>query len=284
MFGHQVLKIPLHGKLVKHIPLRRPQSKEILRESNNSPKSLGEPIQFFSSSQNEKKPISSAMMLLRGYYGLSPTIQSPSATEGMELTSCHSDAEEHFEDEPLSPMTPPSKSKNEKDFGQNGGTPISRLSHEFSPEPTLVSGFGKACMERSSEPSVRRRSKTDGMSPLLNGSETDMKLNTDFMQETSSPGLSNGTDSLGIKTIGLLKALDGALISGKMKDDSMCRVKKSMSTSNLQDQTSVQVSSLNPKYGAKAEIKSGNFVQPTSRSLFEGFPKPALPRYKEALD
>lgn len=295
MFGHQILKIPLHPRHVKHAPSRMSRWQENSRSLKSNGKCLAGPLQLSGSGHRDKKPLSSAMNLLRGYYGLSsPTQHSPCTSEGMELTSYRPEGEDFSDNEPLSPMTPPSTSKDDKRLFQNGNLsanisnerPMSRLSHEFTPESSSVPSFGLGAVDKGSEPSVRRRSKVEGNSPLIGASEMDSRQETDPVEDVlQSPYvLSNGTDSLGFKATGFLKALDGALVTGKSKDESASRVIKSMSASNLQDQASVQANSSSTKYGGKIDMRSGNHVQAISRSLFEGLSKPALPRYKEALD
>lgn len=98
----------------------------------------------------------------------------------------------------------------------------------------------------------------------------------------SPPVLSSGTGS---RTAGLLKVSDGTFLGGKAKEVSTSKVTKSLSTSNLQDQTSLQVNSGGIKYGSsKIDVKPANQIQATSRSLFEGISKPIANRYKAALD
>ncbi|MCO5580280.1 hypothetical protein L7F22_052423 [Adiantum nelumboides] len=292
MFGHQILKVPVPGRHVKHVPSRLAQHLGSSSPAKRNVKISGGPLQLPGISQTEKKPLSSAMNLLRGYYGLSSPIQPSSFNaEGMELTSFRVEGEDFSEDEPLSPMTPASTSGNNKRLVENGKTPaivstdrpISRLSREFTPESPSVPSFGLGAVDRSSEPSVRRRSKVEGSSPLIGASEIESRQDTVSVEEQlqSSHGLPNGPDA---KAPGFLRSLDGALVTGKSKDESISRVFKSMSTSNLQDQPSMQANLSSTKYTSKMDVRSGNHVQAISRSLFEGLSKPALPRYKEALD
>ncbi|KAH7277285.1 hypothetical protein KP509_39G043900 [Ceratopteris richardii] len=284
MFGRRTLKIPLYGRVVGYIPPKSPQWRETSRPLEVNSKSSALSPNVFGSNERGKKPVSSAMNMLRGYYGLSSPTQNSCSKEDRELLSYQSENEDCSEDEPWSPMTPHSNSRNGKDFLQNGRTPISRLSCEVTLDSGSVSGFGVGSIEKVSEQLVRRRSKADGTNPLVNGSEVDIKKETDYVEELvqSSHGLSNGIESLGVKVIGCAKAIDGALISAKIKDEPLSRVKKSMSTSNLHDQGNVHSSIFIEKNGIKTDIKSGNFIP--SRSLFEGLSKPAIPRYKKALD
>ncbi|KAH7277283.1 hypothetical protein KP509_39G043900 [Ceratopteris richardii] len=261
MFGRRTLKIPLYGRVVGYIPPKSPQWRETSRPLEVNSKSSALSPNVFGSNERGKKPVSSAMNMLRGYYGLSSPTQNSCSKEDRELLSYQSENEDCSEDEPWSPMTPHSNSRNGS-----------------------VSGFGVGSIEKVSEQLVRRRSKADGTNPLVNGSEVDIKKETDYVEELvqSSHGLSNGIESLGVKVIGCAKAIDGALISAKIKDEPLSRVKKSMSTSNLHDQGNVHSSIFIEKNGIKTDIKSGNFIP--SRSLFEGLSKPAIPRYKKALD
>lgn len=286
MFGHQTLRIPVRGRHAAPRNSERQEASRLQRNFAPSPIVLAGPTQNPESSYREKKTLSSAMNLLRGYYGLSsPAQQSSCTAEGMELTSCRSEGDDYSEDEPMSPLTPPSTLKSHTSVLSNGkasanastGKVMSRLSNEYTPES--VSVFGVGDVDKSSEPSVRRRSKVDGMGPLTSP-EMEIK------QDTADPpdkALQNsiGTDIIGSRTAGFLKVFDGG---GKSKDEPISKVIKSMSTSNLQDQTSLQANSSGVKYSSKLDAKSANQIQPISRSLFEGLSKPAIPRYKEALD
>lgn len=302
MFGHQTLRIPVHGRRGKHGRSKSTEWQETPRSQkiNNTPPPiiLAGPTQSPGSGLRERRQSSSAMNLLRGYYGLSLPAQHSSCnnSEGMELTSYRPEGEEHSEDEPMSPLTPPSALKGDTGCVSIGrtsannastGKVMSRLSNEcYTPESALTPSFGVGDSDRSSEPSVRRRSKADGSCPATGSPERENKQDRDPPDKAlqTSHALPIGTDSLGSRAAGLLKVLDGALVSGKSKDEPLPKVIKSMSTSNLQDQTSLQGSSSGTKYGSRLDAKPAHQVQPISRSLFEGLSKPTLPRYKEALD
>lgn len=295
MFGHQTLRIPFCGRHGEHAPSRRAERQETSRlEKKYAPSPIILPGAAPSPESHcrENKTFSSAMNLLRGYYGLSSPAQHSSCTaEGMELTSYRSEGEDYSEDEPMSPLTPPSTLRSHLSNGKasanaSTGKVMSRLSNEYTPESASVPSFGVGDGDRSSEPSVRRRSKVDGMGPLSGPSEIEIKQDTDPPDKVlqTSYALPIGTDSIGGRTAGFLKVFDAALVGGKTKDEPFSKVTKSMSASNLQDQTSLQASSSGVKYSTKLDAKSASQIQPSSRSLFEGLSKPAIPRYKEALD
>lgn len=188
MFGHQTLKIPLSGKhpLTKSHRQKVPSTSGSSLQKNNAPsRTLQQAGSVLSSESRykEKRSLSSAMDLLMGYYGLSsPAKRTTCNIEGMEMTSYHSDVEDHSEEEPFSPITV-STMENEKSALPNGNTitcirkdkEISRLSDEYTPRAVSVSNVGMGEVDKVSETSVRRRSKVDAMNPASGFSENDTR-------------------------------------------------------------------------------------------------------------
>lgn len=288
MFAHNTLKIPLPGKHLPSTTLPKVEGPSI---SGSHKKDVSSPNFQLGTTQKtenrykDKRPLSSAMNLLRGYYGLSsPGQQTVSGIEGMEMTSYRSDSEDHSEDEPFSPITKPAISLDNyviangpKNMDVRKAKEISRVGNESLLREEIVPKMGMGDVDKSSERSVRRRSKVEAMNSTIGSSEVENKQDTG-MQDRVLPStvFSSGTESSSRST-GVL----GAFVGGKVEKVATSKVMKSSSTPNLQDQPELQADSGGSKYGPKVDIKSAN---QTSLNLFEGLSKPIGHRYKAALD
>lgn len=282
MFAHKTLRIPV-GR-------RHPASSTSNRSENSSlsgcPLSSGrspklsiqrQTINNHEKRVRDKRPLSSAMNLLRGYYGLSsPAQQAVGNDAGMEMASYKAEIEDS-DDEVFSPIAVPVMATKNGHKNLNG-VHNSRLSIR-EVEGLLKSANGQishsevlqtsALGDSSNERSVRRRFKTDAIPATCD--DVDCKWDTGVLDKSlPASGPSGPIESSGGLPVVMLKVLDGALVSGKGKE-SPVKVKKSSSTSNLQDETS-SIKSVSP------------FNQGGSRTSFEVPPKPMNYRFKAALD
>lgn len=304
MFAHNILKIPLPGKhppstILPKVEGPRPSAPSLSQKKNspspNFKMGLGKNVE---SRVRDKRPLSSAMNLLRGYYGLSASAQqTSSAIEGMEMTSYRSDSEDHSEDEPFSPITKPAVTVEAEHNGLANGTrnatrgvgkakEISRLAGEHATRADTVPIMGLTDVDKAIERSVRRRSKVEPMNPIFCSYEKRQDMGILDKLPPSSV-FSSGTEGSSGRTSGMVKVVDGTLAGGKGKEVSALKVIKSSSTSNLQDQVNSQLNAGSSKYGLKIDAKSANQTslnQASSRPLFEGLSKPVIYRYKAALD
>eukprot|EP00250_Pteridium_aquilinum_P010381 c19344_g1_i1 orf=924-1634(+) len=236
------------------------------------------------------------MNLLRGFYGLSsPAQQADSNDAGMEMSSYKPEIEEHSDDEPFSPLAVPfmaSKNGHRKSNGVhnsrlNGremeGSLTSASNGQMSDtEVVQTSAVGDTSNERS----VRRRFKTEASNATTTCYDDDCKQDMGILDKMLPvSGLLGGTEIPGGLPVAILKVLDGALVGGKGKENPVLKVRKSSSTSSLQDQTSSLVNLGAQKYGSKVEVKSaGPLNQGGARTSVDMPPKPMNYRFKAALD
>ncbi|CAM6128644.1 unnamed protein product [Calypogeia fissa] len=106
MFALKTLKIPLPGR---HLPTSSHSnagfSGKPTRLGNHSNLDMAQILRDSGTkNEPEKRPVTSAMGLLRGYYGLSSGARE--GAEGTEMAVYKSDTDYHSEDEPASPFQP----------------------------------------------------------------------------------------------------------------------------------------------------------------------------------
>lgn len=305
MFAHKTLRIPLCRRHPPSTTLFKLENASRLSGSflsQKEPSNLNKQLDSsdnFKSRGRDKRPSSSAMNLLRGYYGLSsPAQQTVGSDAGMEMSSYKLESEEHSDDEPFSPIAKPSIDLKDDhsllaNGAQNGrhnareakGT--SRLGNEHIVKAEVVPTLGIG--DTGNERAVRRRFKVEAMNTPIASYEVECRQDIGILDRVLPvSGLSAGTESSGGLPVAILKVLDGALAGGKGKESPiLSKVKKSSSTSSLQDQTSPQVNLGGLKYGSKVEAKSLSPLclnQAGSRASSDGPPKPMSHRYKAALD
>ncbi|KAG6552202.1 hypothetical protein Mapa_006050 [Marchantia paleacea] len=195
MFALKTLKIPLPGRHPPSSPNSLGfSSKHSTPRRGKHPNSAVKD----SSSNREKRPITSAMGLLRGYYGLS-TSTTRHSEEGMEMAVYKSDSDYQSEDEPFSPQNRvpeayPVRSLHDSyrlqeadcgigfdPFGVGGRSendrlmsskfcePLSKSSRSTPLRPEISAGDsgGISDLERGSERPVRRRGKAEGATSLF---------------------------------------------------------------------------------------------------------------------
>lgn len=303
MFAHKTLRIPVGRRHLAASTSIKPENtslsgRPLSSRNGSNVKARLDAGHFYEKKGRDKRPLSSAMNLLRGYYGLSSSAaQADGNNSGMEMASSKWVVEEHSDDEVCPPRAakyPPLSSSPSKSNGAYSsrlndreveGKSLPELNgHGSQTEVVQMPGAGDASNERL----VRRRFKPD----MIN-SPTETCYNGEIKQDTSildrmlpAFGLVGGTESSGGLPVTFLKVLDGALAGAKGKENPLLKVRKSSSTSNLQDQTSPQVSLATQKYGLKVEVKSAG------SPLNQGGAKPSsdLPpkllnyRFKAALD
>ncbi|KAI5063465.1 hypothetical protein GOP47_0022012 [Adiantum capillus-veneris] len=282
MFAHKTLRIPV-GR-------RHPVASTSFKPENSSlsgcPLALRNGyIQLDAEKTHEKKardkrPLSSAMNLLRGYYGLPLP-----AAQADEMASYKPEIEEHSDDELFPSLVAISYSLKTSHRRSNGAhhsrDDVREMNGKTSElntqslEAEVVQA--SVAVDASSERSVRRRFKPDMINPFAETCN-----NIEDKQDTSIPdrrllvsGLLGGAESPG----GL------PLAGAKGKESPILKVRKSSSTSNLQEQTSPQVNIGAQKYGLKVDVKSGiPLHQGVTKNLCDLPPKVINYRFKAALD
>ncbi|MCO5592146.1 hypothetical protein L7F22_046142 [Adiantum nelumboides] len=299
MFAHKTLKIPV-GR--RH-PVASTSVKLESSSSSGCPLSSRNGFRKPDAGNNQdkkardKRPLSSAMNLLRGYYGLSlPAAQADVINAGMEMATYKPEVEEHSDDELSFPMTAVSsllktshRSSNgthhsrENGREMNSKTPSEVIGESCQMEVVQVSAAGD-----SNERSVRRRFKPDTINPsaeICNMVEVKQDMSI-LDRKLPVSGLLGGMESSGGLPISILKVLDGALAGGKGKESPILKVRKSSSTSSLQDQTISQVNIGAQKYGLKVEVKSGTSLSQGVAKNSSDLPPTKLlnHRFKAALD
>ncbi|MCO5608489.1 hypothetical protein L7F22_062700 [Adiantum nelumboides] len=300
MFAHKTLKIPV-GR-------RHPVASTSVKLENSSlsgcPLSSRNGFRKPDAGNNQdkkardKRPLSSAMNLLRGYYGLSlPAAQADVNNAGMEMATYKPEIEEHSDDELFSHMTAVSSLVKTSHRSSNGAHHSRENGREMnSKTPSVFIGESSqmevvqasASVDTSNERSVRRRFKPDTINPPAEICNTvEVKQDTSILdRKLPVSGLLGGMESSGGLPISILKVLDGALAGGKGKESPILKVRKSSSTSSLQDQTIPQVNIGAQKYGLKVEVKSGTSLSQGVAKNSSDLPPTKLlnHRFKAALD
>nr|DAD36003.1 TPA_asm: hypothetical protein HUJ06_006643 [Nelumbo nucifera] len=280
MFALKSLRIPLPGRKssIEQTPSR--QSHSDLLESFQS---LG--------LKSPQRRVSPAMSTLQGYYGLKPST-SNGTLEGTEMAVYKSGRSNYLEDG-LPPKPSPSS-----DSLPIQHWPTRSLLNSFALENgelyenLLVTEAGDSEAERSNEKSVRRRQKAEDFV-----SRTPEKL----LKEENSGG-SSGFSAITGKGLAqrpksasrtnLASDAESAWLTpipvglgDSLMTNGCSMVRKSSSTSNLQDQESNN-SSIWPtsKWSLKTDLQALS-TSALTRPLFDGLPKPITGLWnKAALD
>ncbi|KAL4186154.1 hypothetical protein AMTRI_Chr09g12810 [Amborella trichopoda] len=284
MFAHKSLQIPLPG--------RHPPSPIVSNGSNSLSNGTGGPtqqrrpkaghssdvaelVQSLKLKFPQQRRVSPAMSSLQGYYGLSLSKANSNYTnnEGMEMATYKTGSSSRgksLEDEPQSlPFDFPVNKHRKSRSLINGFLPES---NGLLPEDVPMSGAGDSESERSGEKSVRRRQKTE--STLVGDAPPSKVSPAPRRNRASSSNLRDG---------------DGAHVNALPFGDSFMAdgfgaVRKSSSTSNLQDQDNVSPLRLGgPKRALKPDFQSLSAAT-IARPIFDGLPKPMGWRSKAALD
>ncbi|KAL3676921.1 hypothetical protein R1sor_026869 [Riccia sorocarpa] len=196
MFALKTLKIPLPGRHPPSSPNGLGYSNKHFSSGPDRQRNrpdLGQNLKDGGSNRSvEKRPVSSAMGLLRGYYGLAtPTTRH--SEEGMEMAVYKSDSDYQSEDEPFSPFSPQSRARdthrsqdaecgmsNEFRGARHGSSrPAGNSSSYYASipkpnrskpvRPEMIAGecVGAVDSERGNERPVRRRGKAEGGSSVF---------------------------------------------------------------------------------------------------------------------
>ncbi|XP_009767238.1 uncharacterized protein LOC107816652 [Nicotiana tabacum] len=291
MFALKTLHIPLPG--------RHPPSPVLSNGQDTQGPSCSEQTSsscrhsdFFNSFQSLKlksspqSKVSPAMSSLQGYYGLKPPDQKR-ASEGFEMAVYRKGGSHYLEDGPFvksSPLSNPPLSLQRKSksvangFMSENGVPANHLSTEDSRDNGSDRWFEKL---------VRRRQK----------SETDFTRTPEMLlkEDNSNSGWFSavGGKGLALRPKSANRTLSGADaeassispipigLGDSFLNDSASVVRKSSSTSNLQDSDSSTLSSL---WNLKPDFQAISTAAIT-KPIFDGLPKPITGRRnKTALD
>eukprot|EP01018_Ginkgo_biloba_P011723 Gb_26640 [translate_table: standard] len=308
MFAHKTLQIPLPGrhppspamsnnpKIPRSVASGLPPRQEMRPAYSNSASDSA----CILKPKTQKRPVSLAMNLLRGYYGLGPTERE--GNEGTEMTVYKMDNDPHSDDEPF---TPP------RTYAVDGPQPVNRLEGTddvpLLKEVFIADTSGNE-IEKATESSVRRRSKVEGTDLLTGSSENILKQDPSYSgrvgkgpslrPKSGSKVSSDSTCALGhpftisdsfmadgfVGGTGALKGLGVSSGNGKDVEDLLSKVRRSSSASSLQDSGKVSPIKVASRWAAKGEIQ-GLSTSSVHRPVFEGLPKPLNGRRnKAALD
>ncbi|XP_038978004.1 uncharacterized protein LOC103723258 isoform X1 [Phoenix dactylifera] len=271
MFAHKSLQIPLPG--------RHPPSPILSNGSANNgycreQTPLRQPhIDVLDSFQSLKlKPppsrISPAMNSLQGYYGLTPPKRRPTP-EGTEMAVYKARRSLCLEDESLceSPISDPLHSWNRKSRSVANGF----LSENGETEDKIVV---EAVDNSEAERSIRRRQKADAH-PSHQTPELLLENSSGGFSGRTAKGLALRPKS-GSRTDMDMGRPNGVLFGDPLMADGFSAVRKSSSTSNLQDPDNCPIWPTS-KWTSKPDG--------LARPRFDGLPKPiAVRRNKAALD
>ncbi|KAH9323693.1 hypothetical protein KI387_018332 [Taxus chinensis] len=329
MFAHKTLHIPLPGrhppssalsnntKTPSSVTSGRPPRYGIHIYCNSTPDSyVPEP------KKSEKKPVSVAMSLLRGYYGLSP--RQRKGNEGTEMTVYKADNNLCMEGEPSTPPQTYSNGESKdvtKIFKTSyNGDLLMKAEEDFTGEnSTRTNGFltaghfadaGFDEIEKTNESLVRRRSKVEGMDYLSGSTDNLLKQEAGLsgrggkgwsLRPKSGSKLSLASDATGatdhpftvsdphmadalLVGVSGLKGFGDSPGNGKTDQDLMSKVRRSSSTSSLQDSGKVSPLRSTSRWAAKGD-NQGVLTSAVSKPLFEAIPRPLNGRWnKAALD
>lgn len=269
MFAHKILKIPLSGS---HSPSTAFSELEIASTSGSQP--FQKTMVKSESRCREKRPLSSAINLLRGYYGLSSLAKQPCGGGGEKETSIESESCHYGDVGGFSPEAKSTLVLRHHDVLANE-VQNSNLSAR---EAKGISRRGNDCVirelggvDKANERSVRRRSKVEIVNPMVGSYDVGDRCILD--SKLPSLGFSSAQGISADRPTRLLKVLDGALPGVKATGD------VTSSSATVHDQIS---SSGGYRYGSKFDVHPANPT--TSRSLFDGLTNPLDHRFKVAID
>ncbi|XP_008803340.1 uncharacterized protein LOC103716908 isoform X2 [Phoenix dactylifera] len=262
MFAHRTLRIPWPGR-------HSPSTIHLNGAANyrDTPDSLQRPKLI-----NPQHKISPAMISLQGYYGLKPPKGGPAAEE-TEMSVYKISSSLYFEDE--SPKTSPASgpeypNKRRMSASLANGFP---WENGEAVEIPVVAEAGDGSDEKlESEKSIRRRQKAD-TDPLLHTLDILMEDGGGLagrIGKSLAPRLKLGTPvDIDLVRQNAVSAEDTPTGNG------LAAVRKSTSTSNLQDSDSGSTRS-SSKWTSKSDA--------STRPVFGGLPKPIVAWNKAALD
>ncbi|CAN4105499.1 unnamed protein product [Withania somnifera] len=291
MFALKTLHIPLPGRHPPSPAISNGQDtqRSSSSEQTSSSRRHSDIFDSFQSLKLKSSPqpkISPAMSSLQGYYGLKPP-DPRAASEGFEMAVYRKEGSHYLEDGPFyksSPLSNPPLSLQRKSksvangFMSENGVPANHL----STQDTRDNGS-----DRWFEKLVRRRQK----------SETDFTRSQQMLlkEDNSNSGWFSAVTGKGIalRPKSANRTLTGAdakassmspipvVLGDSLLNDSAAIVRKSSSTSNLQDSDSGTLSSL---WNLKPDFQAISTAAIT-KPIFDGLPKPITGRRnKAALD
>ncbi|XP_021908269.1 uncharacterized protein LOC110822448 isoform X1 [Carica papaya] len=271
---------PLRGNNLEKTPKR--QSHSNLLESFQSPK--------LKSSQWNVSP---AMSTLQSYYGLKSS-NHKDAAEGTEMAVYRTTSSGYLDDGLLPKASPMSDSNSNLSFRPRNLSNGFLLENGAASEFASLADAGDGEAEKSSEKSVRRRQKAEPDSnfctPETLLKEENGSGSSGFCAVTGK-GLAMRPKSASRSALvtdsdsGWLNSIPVGLGDSIIIDNPV-GVRKSSSTSSLQDQDGGNVSSLwsTSKWSLKPDLQAFSTVAIT-RPIFDGLPKPITGRRgKAALD
>lgn len=266
MFAHNILKIPLSGS---HSPSTAFFELEIASTSGSQP---SQKTMVKSESRcREKRPLSSAINLLRGYYGLSSLAKQPCGDDGEKETSIESESCHYGDDGGFFP-----ESKSTLVLRHHDGVLANEVQNKnlIAREAKGISRSGNDCVIRELgdvDKAVRRRSKVEIVNPTVGSYDIGDRRILD--SKLPSLGFSSAQGISADRPTRLLKVFDGALPGVKATGD------VTSSSTTAHDQISFPGGY---RYGSKFDVQPANLM--TSRSLFDGLTNPLDHRFKVAID
>lgn len=294
MFALRTLQIPLPGR---HPPSpcllngsETPQRNSDWTPTDSVHRNLFETFQSLRVKSSSQRPVSPAMSTLQGYYRLKPEDQR-NAPKGFEMAVYRKESAHYLEDGPFSKQSSISNPL------LNRVRKCRSLANGFMPEngeaaDDMTILEAKEGDYRWNEKLIRRRQK----------SETDFSCSPEMpLKEDNRSGGGGGFSAITGKGLALrTKAVnrtatdaDASLMNpipvglgDSIVTDSFAGVRKSSSTSNLQDQDNASFPSIWPTsmWNLKPDLQALSTAAIT-RPIFDGLPKPITGRKnKAALD
>lgn len=284
MFAHPTLRIPLPG--------RHPPSTVF---------SADQAIQRVPRPPAEKRNISSAMGLLRGYYGLASPMTKVSR-EGMEMAVYKSESECHSEDEAFSPPLMPEHRRQWSWSDGQGATDVTE-GDRSSERPVRRRGKGEGIISTADSPLEASDRQDTGtlekmISPVRNsapsrgpGSRAKETEVPGPLLWSTTPGSSNGGHAAGEVLFSQGgsggKGLGSSLLGGNAVETLLSKIRRTASATLLQEDKFAFISPVRNR-GEPSATPPG--LQPSSQStvrssVLEGLVKPGSSRRsKTALD
>ncbi|XAR64020.1 hypothetical protein NMG60_11024215 [Bertholletia excelsa] len=294
MFALKTLQIPLPGRHPPSHSLSNDLDNEGRSEENSVRRRHSDLFESFQSLRLKSSPqwrVSPAMSSLQGYYGLKKVEKSPDS-EGFEMAVYRKGGSHYLEDVPFSqsPLSNPPLSHHRKCRSVANG--FSLENSELADSIAAMEGR-EVNSDKGNEKLIRRRQK----------SEADFTRTPEMLlKEDSSSG--GGFSSITGKGLALRPKAASRTASGmdmeagqmnpipiglgdSLVSETLNGVRKSSSTSSLQDQENAASSSSiwpTSKWNLKPDLQALSSAAIT-RPIFDGLPKPITGwRNKAALD
>ncbi|KAJ0094603.1 hypothetical protein Patl1_16370 [Pistacia atlantica] len=286
MFGLNSLQIPLPGKHPPSSPLSngRENPRRISCDQTSQQQAQLDPFDSFQSLRLKLSPerkVTPAMSSLQGYYGLKPTVQRP-ISEGFEMMVYKNGEARNFQDCHLLKSFPTSNSP--LDNNRRSKSYVNLADPDEMDDYINVADVRKSEPDKRNKKLVRRRQKSE----VNFASHTpEMVLKEEDSSADGIPAITGKSLAPRPKSVNRAALVAEAAKTGLspvpftlgdcLPGDQLSGVRKSSSTSNLQDQTSIWPTS-------KWDLQALSTVA-IAKPILDGLPNPISGRRnKTALD